>query len=80
MRYRASDVYTYLLGQRCSFDGERYPHGQIWTAPGDQIFIMPDPDEIEGQLWFDAEVLDDNLKDRWVGFTVPLPIRRYQNS
>jgi hypothetical protein len=77
VRYHATDVYTFLKGLGCSFDGERYPHGQIWLAPGDQIFILPDPDKDSGEHWLDAEVLDDNLKDRWVGFKIPLPLTRY---
>jgi hypothetical protein len=76
VRYRATDVYTYLAGLGCSFDGERYPHGQVWLAPGEQVFFLPDPDRQGGELWFDAEVPDDNLKDRWVGFKVPLPLTR----
>jgi hypothetical protein len=30
-----------------------------------------------GESWFDADVLNDNLKDRWVGFKVPLPLASY---
>lgn len=77
MRYSAADVWTFLIGLGCSYDGERYPHGAIWIAPGDQVFMLPDPDDIDGQLWFDADVLNDNLKDRWVGFRVPLPLTQY---
>lgn len=77
MRYRAQDVWVFLRGLGCEFDGERFPHGSIWLAPGSQVFMLPDPDEAGGELWFDAEVLNDNLRDRWVGFKVPLPLKLY---
>jgi hypothetical protein len=77
VRYRATDVYTFLTDLGCSFDGERYPHGQVWLAPGEYVFFRPDPDQEDGNLWFDAEVPDDNLKDRWVGFKVPLRLTRF---
>jgi hypothetical protein len=77
VRYRAADVYTFLKGLGCTFDGERYPHGSVWLAPGEQVFFLPDPDVTEGESWFDADVLNDNLKDRWVGFKVPLPLATY---
>lgn len=77
MRYRATDVWTFLIGLGCAHDGERYPHGAIWLAPGDQVFVLPDPDDVAGELWFDADVLNDNLRDRWVGFRVPLPLTLY---
>jgi len=77
LRYRAVDVITYLKGLGCEYDGERYPHGQIWIAPGDQVFMLPDPDLDDDDRWFDAEVINDNLKDRWVGFKTPLPLKQY---
>lgn len=41
--------------------------------------MLPDADSdaVDGQLWFDADVLNDNLRDRWVGFRVPLPLTMY---
>ncbi|HYF53949.1 MAG TPA: hypothetical protein VEA41_06795 [Salinarimonas sp.] len=31
------------------------------------MFLLPDPDIDEaGHRWFDADVIDDNLKDRWL--------------
>ena len=77
MRYRATDVYAFLLAAGCTFDGDRYPHGETWLSPGMQVFFLPDPDPVDGDGWFNADVLDDNLKDRWTGLTVPLPLRRY---
>ncbi|KMO13238.1 hypothetical protein QR78_25685 [Methylobacterium indicum] len=76
MRYLASDVYALLEELACEYMEERYPHGEVWVAPGEQIFVLPDPDLIDGQKWFDADVLDHNLRDRWVGFRLPLPIPR----
>ncbi len=77
MRSRAREVYAHLVDVGCVFDGERYPHGEVWLTPGMQVFFLPDPDPDGEGGWFDAEVLDDNLKDRWSGLTVPLPLRRY---
>lgn len=77
MRYKTADVYRHLFKIGCTFDGERFPNGSIWIGPGEQIFMIPSPDDIDGQLYFDADVLDDIFKDRWLGIMIPLPIARY---
>lgn len=77
MRYLAADIYRFLEESGCTYEGDRIPNGQVWMGPGHQVFFLPDPDLIDGVHWFDAEVLDDNLKDRWLGFTIPKSIKRY---
>jgi hypothetical protein len=69
VRYRADDLYRLLEESGCIPDGERYPCGEVWVSPQGQVFLLPDPDEdAAGERWFDADVIDDNLKDRWLQF------------
>ncbi len=78
MRYLAADVYWFLDHAGCIYEGDRYPSGQAWLSPGSQVFFLPDPDEDEdGIHWFDADVIDDNLKDRWLPLDVRASVRRY---
>lgn len=77
MRFLASDLFGFLERQGCEYDGEQFTLGEGWWGPQDQVFILPFPYERDGQLWFDAEPIEENLRDRWLGFTMPLNIPRY---
>lgn len=77
MRFLAADIYLLLTASGCTFEGDRIPSGEAWLTPGCQVFFLPEPDFIDDAHWFDAEVIIDNLKDRWVGFSIPDSIRRY---
>ncbi len=46
-----------------------------WFAPDGIPFTIPDP--IDG--WFDAEVIDLILTDRWL-WRGPVPIQRYPDA
>ena len=71
MRYRALEVYQALELYDCTFDGARHPCGSIWISRNGQIFMLPEPDlDAAGIAWFDADVLDDSFRDRWVGFSL----------
>ena len=79
MRYFALDVFTFLLRNDCEFAEERHPCGQIWLSRTLQVFMLPDPDvDEDGVTWFDADVIDDILKDRWLGPVEGL--RRYPDK
>ena len=78
MRFRPEDIYAFLLEEGCTYEGDRIPNGQAWLTPTLQVFFLPDPDFEDGEYWFDAFVLIDNLKDRWAGFEIPPTIRTYK--
>lgn len=77
MRYLAQDIYGFLEEVGCTYEGDRIPNGEAWITAECHVFFLPDPDFRNGAHWFDADVLDDNLKDRWAGFAIPASIRRY---
>ncbi len=80
MLYLAADIYAFLESVGCTYEGDRYPTGQVWLTPAFQVFFLPDPDLIDGLHWLDAAVLQDNLKDRWAGFVIPSSIPLYSRS
>ncbi len=62
---------------RLRIRGDRYPCGQAWLSPGSQVFFLPDPDEdAHGVHWFDAFVIEDNLKDRWLPLDIAATVMR----
>ena len=77
MRFLAANIYRFLEEAGCTYEGDRIPTGEAWLTPGMQVFFLPDPDLIDGVHWFDADVIVDNLKDRWVGFAIPDTMKRY---
>ena len=74
-RYRDVDVYKLLEDAGCSYEGDRFARGMGWFAPDGIPFTIPDP--IDG--WFDAEVIDLILTDRWL-WRGPVPIQRYPDA
>ena len=66
MRYRADDLYKYLLSIGCTFEGDRFPIGEGWLTHNQHIFVLPTPTIEAGVRWFDADVVDAILTDRWV--------------
>ncbi len=76
MRYRAEDVYEYLLSIGCTFEGDRYPIGQGWLTHNQHVFLLPDPVAHDGGTWFDADTIDVVLTDRWV-WRGPNPLKRH---
>ena len=77
MRYRADDVYDFLTDCDYMFEGTRYRHGHVWTCQT-QIFLLPDPAvDDDGSEWFDADALEENLKDRWLPLHIRDHLTRY---
>lgn len=77
MYFLAADLIKFLEDQGCEFVGDEFTLGQGWTSPKGQTFALPHPDLINGLHWFDADVIEDNFRDRWLGYTIPLGIARY---
>ena len=78
MRYLAAEVYRFLEECGCTYEGDRYPTGQAWLSPGRHVFFLPDADQdADGTHWFDADVIDDNLKDRWLPLAISAHLPRY---
>lgn len=69
-RYLAADVIAALHEHGCRFDGEVYDIGSGWLDQSCQVFMLPEPDLIAGEQWFDADVIDDIIRDRWLGFSL----------
>lgn len=67
-RYKDSDVISLLYSLDCSFDGEEVEVGQPWCTSEGHVFSIPHA--VNG--WFDAEVIDRILSDRWI----PRPLGR----
>ena len=66
-RYLAAEVYEELAANGCELDDE-FDIGTGWVSRSGQPFMLPEPDEIEGNHWFDADVLDDIFVNRWLAF------------
>ena len=64
----AAEVYAALEANGCLFDGDEFSHGSGWLSRSAQVFMLPQPDEVDGTHWFDADVIDDILVNRWLGF------------
>lgn len=79
MRYRAVDLYAFLIVRGCARrEPDGYRTGDFGTTRDSQVFLIPHPDlEAAGVTWLDADVLDENLRGRWIGLPVPLPLKRH---
>lgn len=71
-RYAAGDVEAFLAKQGY-IAVDRYTTGQVWA--NDSGFLLTLPDPIDG--WFDAEVIDRILSDRWI-WTGPSGMKRHE--
>lgn len=71
-RYAEQDVYQFLTQHGCTFEGDRYPTGSGWFAPDGMEFTIPLP--VGG--FFDADIIDRILSDRWIWRGLP-NISRY---
>ena len=71
-RYKEADVYAFLNQHGCEYEGDRYATGQAWFTRDGHPFTIPDP--VNG--YFDADVIDAIVADRWLG-TGPVPLTRY---
>ena len=60
--YRAEDVIRCLLEHNFEYEGDRFGIGIVWFASDGMPFTLPDPQE----GWFDADVIDEILSDRWI--------------
>ena len=61
-RYRELDVFAFLTEHGCEFDGDTYRIGMGWFAPDGLPFTTPSPED----GYFDAEVIDQIMADRWI--------------
>jgi hypothetical protein len=61
-QYLARDVIRCLYEQNCEYEGDQSEIGMRWFAPDGITFILPDPQD----GWFDAEVIDGILSNRWI--------------
>ena len=77
MRFLAADIYRCRKKLDALTRETVSRTGEAWLTPSLQVFFLPDPDLINGIHWFDAEVIVDNLKDRWVGFEIPAAVKRF---
>ncbi|MER9800075.1 hypothetical protein NKJ36_23550 [Mesorhizobium sp. M0142] len=78
MRYLAADVYAALTDFECEFDGDETETAEGWFTSDGQIFVLPKPTvDDEGRHWLPAEVIDEIIKDRWLGFTLHDLLARY---
>jgi hypothetical protein len=64
-----------LVQHGCEFEGDRFELGMGWFAPDGMPFTLPEP--IVG--WFDADVIDQILADRWI-WAGPAPMTRYPDE
>lgn len=71
-RYRVDDVLLFPKQHGCDYEGDRYLIGMGWFAPDGMPFTLPDPQD----GWFDADVVDLILADRWI-WRGPNPLRRH---
>lgn len=72
MRCRAEHVFAFLATQGYEDQGDRYETGMGLLHPSGSIPMLPMPDLIDGDLWFEAEIVADILANRWV-WQGPLP-------
>jgi hypothetical protein len=70
-RYRAPELYDVLLDIGCVYEGDETEHGLGWFAPNGHVFTIPKPVDD----WFDADVIDLILSDRWIPKPVNKPKR-----
>lgn len=73
-RYRDRELFEVLYGIDCHFDGDETETGQIWYTSSGHVFTIPKA--IEG--WFDADVIDRLLADRWLPKPIGQP-KRYED-
>lgn len=61
-RYREEDVLLFPSQHGCHYEGDRYETGMGWFGPDWIPFTIPDPQD----GWFDENVVDQILVDRWI--------------
>jgi hypothetical protein len=69
-RYVAAEVISELLKNDCTYEGDAFVAGSGWISRSGQVFMLPRPDLENDIHWFDADVIDDILANRWLGFSV----------
>lgn len=61
-KYKADELHSVLYGIDCFLDGEETETGQVWYTPNGYILFLPKPSD----GWYDADVIDIVLADRWL--------------
>jgi hypothetical protein len=75
--FLAADLLAFLEAEGCEYLGDEFTLGQGWMTAKGQTFALSTPDEINGLHWFEVEVIEDNFTSRWLGYPIPLAVRRY---